>query len=68
MSEAEDIEFVESEPENVQVGPDEKVVAKIAQLKQEIQQIQQSIVNYQSELETKVAAHNWFVSQLPRDE
>ena len=35
---------------------------------QEIQQIQQSIVNYQSELETKVAAHNWFVSQLPRDE
>ena len=68
MSEAEDIEFVESEPENVQVGPDEKVGAKIAQLKQEIQQIQQSIVNYQSELETKVAAHNWLVSQLPRDE
>lgn len=68
MSEAEDIEFVESEPENVQTGPDEKVVAKISQLKQEIQQIQQSIVNYQSELETKVAAHNWFVSQLPRDE
>ena len=68
MSEAEDIEFVESEPENVQAGPNEKVVAKIAQLKQEIQQIQQSIVNYQSELETKVAAHNWFVSQLPRDE
>ena len=40
MSEAEDIEFVE---ETAQVGPDEKVLAKIAQLKQEIQQIQQSI-------------------------
>ena len=66
MSEAEDIEFVESE--SVQAGPDEKVVAKIAQLKQEIQQIQQSIVNYQSDLETKVAAHNWVVSQLPRNE
>ena len=65
MSEAEDIEFVE---ETVQVGPDEKVVAKIAQLKEEIVQIQNSIVNYQSELETKVAAHNWFVSQLPKDE
>ena len=68
MSEAEDIEFVESQPQTMQVGTDEKVVAKIAQLKQEIQQIQQSIVNYQSELETKVAAHNWFVSQLPKDE
>ena len=68
MSEAEDIEFVEDQPQTMQVGPDEKVVAKIAQLKQEIQQIQQSIVNYQSELETKVAAHNWFVSQLPKDE
>ena len=68
MSEAEDIEFVEDQPQTMQVGPDEKVVAKIAQLKQEIQQIQQSIVNYQSELETKVAAHNWFVSPLPRDE
>ncbi len=68
MSEAEDIEFVENQPQTMQVGPDEKVVAKIAQLKQEIQQIQQSIVNYQSELETKVAAHNWFVSQLPKDE
>ena len=68
MSEAEDIEFVDNQPQTMQVGPDEKVVAKIAQLKQEIQQIQQSIVNYQSELETKVAAHNWFVSQLPRDE
>ena len=68
MSEAEDIEFVDNQPQTVQVGPDEKVVAKIAQLKQEIQQIQQSIVNYQSELETKVAAHNWFVSQLPKDE
>ena len=68
MSEAEDIEFVENQPQTMQVGTDEKVVAKIAQLKQEIQQIQQSIVNYQSELETKVAAHNWFVSQLPRDE
>ena len=31
-------------------------------------EIQNSIVNYQSELETKVAAHNWFVSQLPKDE
>ena len=68
MSEAEDIEFVENQSQTMQVGTDEKVVAKIAQLKQEIQQIQQSIVNYQSELETKVAAHNWFVSQLPRDE
>ena len=68
MSEAEDIEFVDNQPQTMQVGPDEKVVAKIAQLKQEIQQIQQSIVNYQSELETKVAAHNWFVSQLPKDE
>ena len=68
MSEAEDIEFVESQPQTMQVGPDEKLVAKIAQLKQEIQQIQQSIVNYQSELETKVAAHNWFVSQLQKDE
>ena len=68
MSEAEDIEFVDSQPQTMQVGTDEKVVAKIAQLKQEIQQIQQSIVNYQSELETKVAAHNWFVSQLPKDE
>ena len=68
MSEAEDIEFVDSQPQTMQVGPDEKVVAKLAQLKQEIQQIQQSIVNYQSELETKVAAHNWFVSQLPKDE
>ena len=68
MSEAEDIEFVDNQPQTMQVGTDEKVVAKIAQLKQEIQQIQQSIVNYQSELETKVAAHNWFVSQLPRDE
>ena len=68
MSEAEDIEFVERQPQTMQVGPDEKLVAKIAQLKQEIQQIQQSIVNYQSELETKVAAHNWFVSQLPKDE
>ena len=68
MSEAEDIEFVENQPQTMQVGTDEKVVAKIAQLKQEIQQIQQSIVNYQSELETKVAAHNWFVSQLPKDE
>ena len=68
MSEAEDIEFVENQPQTMQVGPDEKLVAKIAQLKQEIQQIQQSIVNYQSELETKVAAHNWFVSQLPKDE
>ena len=68
MSEAEDIEFVESQPQTMQVGTDEKLVAKIAQLKQEIQQIQQSIVNYQSELETKVAAHNWFVSQLPKDE
>ena len=68
MSEAEDIECVESQPQTMQVGPDEKLVAKIAQLKQEIQQIQQSIVNYQSELETKVAAHNWFVSQLPKDE
>ena len=68
MSEAEDIEFVESQPQTMPVGPDEKLVAKIAQLKQEIQQIQQSIVNYQSELETKVAAHNWFVSQLPKDE
>ena len=67
MSEAEDIESVE-ETETVQTGPDEKVVAKIAQLKEEIVQIQNSIVNYQSELETKVAAHNWFVSQLPRDE
>ena len=68
MSEAEDIEFVENQPQTMQVGTDEKVVAKIAQLKQEIQQIQQSIVNYQSELDTKVAAHNWFVSQLPKDE
>lgn len=68
MSEAEDIEFVENQSQTMQVGTDEKVVAKIAQLKQEIQQIQQSIVNYQSELETKVAAHNWFVSQLPKDE
>ena len=68
MSEAEDIEFVDNQPQTMQVGTDEKVVAKIAQLKQEIQQIQQSIVNYQSELETKVAAHNWFVSQLPKDE
>ena len=68
MSEAEDIESVEDQLETVQTGPDEKVVAKIAQLKEEIQQIQQAIVNYQSELETKVAAHNWFVSQLPRDE
>ena len=68
MSEAEDIEFVENQHQTKQVGTDEKVVAKIAQLKQEIQQIQQSIVNYQSELETKVAAHNWFVSQLPKDE
>ena len=68
MSEAEDIEFVENQPQTMQVGTDEKVVAKIAQLKQEIQQIQQSIVNYQSELETKVAAHNWCVSQLPKDE
>ena len=68
MSEAEDIEFVENQPQTMQVGPDEKVVAKIAQLKQEIQQIQQSLLNYQSELETKVAAHNWFVSQLPKDE
>ena len=68
MSEAEDIEFVDNQPQTMQVGPDEKVVAKIAQLKQEIQQIQQSMANYQSELETKVAAHNWFVSQLPKDE
>ena len=68
MSEAEDIEFVENQSQTMQVGTDEKVVTKIAQLKQEIQQIQQSIVNYQSELETKVAAHNWFVSQLPKDE
>ena len=68
MSEAEDIEFVENQSQTMQVGTDEKVVAKIAQLKQEIQQIQQSIVNYQSELERKVAAHNWFVSQLPKDE
>jgi len=68
MSEAEDIESVEDQLETAQAGPDEKVVAKIAQLKEEIQQIQQAIVNYQSELETKVAAHNWFVSQLPKDE
>ena len=68
MSEAEDIEFVENQPQTMQVGTDEKVVAKIAQLKEEIVQIQNSIVNYQSELETKVAAHNWFVSQLPKDE
>ena len=45
MSEAEDIESVE---ETVQPGPDEKVVAKIAQLKEEIVQIQNSIINYQS--------------------
>ena len=68
MSEAEDIGFVEDQPQTMQTGPDEKVVAKIAQLKEEIIQIQNSIVNYQSELETKIAAHNWFVSQLPKDE